>query len=697
MQHQQQTPLLGSGGTRRQLTPIQQSHILSDIQQHQHRFAPQNQLFNPNTKVYSQKSPPNFVIEPSIQTQLPSETIQLPVQSNSFYSQGPQPQALQGRYRNPNNLRSNENGQQHHTQTNFVPNYSPQNVVFPQQPLFERNVHQPQQVFQRSVANQVGDPNRLVFKPSQPFPVQPPQIVPSSAPFEQTNNGFGQPLQAVHTLQQNQLAPQYPPIGQQSSSAASPANIPYQIFQNPQAKQQSQLNAAFFGDIHPDDPRYKDLLERQKIIQKHEHFMQRQHEKHQAKVRQMHQEFVQKQRRIKEQSIVNSNPYRGKYFASSGKSRQVSPFEAGTFERAVHNFESLYPTTAPPTTTVSSTTPGPIAEVTGRIKSSRANIHGDVSDDELELLLNSQRDRLFNQVNEKSSKKAKAKQPAKGLGRDDLLRQLKLALADQPADLGNQNYTSMDLVLPDGQKVQVIRTSDPNLVKGAMPLNADGSILADGAAAQQMLERPADDMEHKPLIEQAADAGIIPPGSDFELIRQTADGDQQAAGAMPNKKKVTFVYLEEQNDGSYKVQGVKSNGDKQAKTRGAEVDTIIDRIKNGEIQLPPTVSRRNSVSSTTPFQVSSPAPSTPYVSTSGGISPSTRYITSATKAPTYSFSSSGPLHPSIVDDSGNCHLLSCLAYARAPTAPHQTKASHFGTRKAAAPPFSSLFLSFTLD
>lgn len=671
---------MGSGGTRRQLTPIQQSHILSDIQQHQHRFAPQNQLFNPNTKIYSQKSPPNFVIEPSIQTQLPSETIQLPVQANSFYvnSQGPQPQALQGRYRNPNNLRSNENGQlhtQHHTQTNFVPNYSPSNVVFPQQPLFDRNVHQPQQhqpqqhqsqqhqpqqhqpqqVFQRSVNNQVGDPGRIIFKPSQPFPVQPPQIGAPNPTFDPSNN-FGHPLQSVQTLQQNQLN-QYPTNNPPPPNAAGPSNHPYQIFQNPQNKQQSQLNPAFFGDIHPDDPRYKDLLERQKIIQKHEHFTQRQQEKNQAKVRQLHQEFVQKQRRIKEQSIVNSKPYHGsngKYFPSSSNSRIVSPYEVSTFERAVHNYESLYPTSSP-STTFSNTSPNPINEVTSRIKSSRANANGDISDDELELFLNSQRDKLFSQVNDKPNKKAKAK-PTKALNRDDLLRQLKLALADQPADLGNQNYTTMEVVLPDGQKVQVIRTTDPNLVKDATALNADGTILSENLP-QRLSEQP-DMMDQKPLIEQAADASLIPPGSDFEVIRQTADGDEQAVGSLPNKKKVTFVYLEEQNDGSYKVQGVKSNGEKDAKTKGVEVDNIIDRIKAGEIQLPPTVSRRNSVSSTTPIETSSPASSTPFLASG---SPSTHYMTSsATKAPTYSYSSSGPSHSSIAVDSGNCQFFFSL-------------------------------------
>lgn len=473
-QQQQQTPLLVSGGTRRQLTPAQQTHILSDIQQHQQRFATQNHLFNPNQqqKVFGQKIAHNILIEPSVQTQLPTETtvLQLQQAQNPFYvnqqipQQIPQQQALQTRFRAPNNLRSNELHAQHHTQTNFIPNFNgPQsNIVFPQQPLFERNQ---QQVFQRSVANQQGDANH-VFRPSQPFPVVPPApVIPSNA-----DPNFGQPIiQPVQTLQQNQLHHQVnhqqsqhqqnvqfvqnhvlPPIQNQQQ---------FNQFQNPQVhfnQPAPSNNAPFFGDLRPEDPRYKEFLERQKVIQKHEHFVHRNHEKQQAKVRQLHQEFVQQQRRIKEQSIVNLKQRpTNNYFPPASRGRLVSPYEIGTFERAVQNYQQNFPTQPTSTPYPVTESVAAAASTTARVKSSRSNVKGDISEDELERLLLQQRDKLYTQLKqeEKTTKKAKVK-PTKAIGRDDLLKQLKLALADAPADLGNSNYTTMDLVLPDGQKVQ---------------------------------------------------------------------------------------------------------------------------------------------------------------------------------------------------------------------------------------------------
>lgn len=655
--------MLVSGGTRRQLTPAQQSHILSDIQQHQQRFATQNHLFNPNQqqKVFGQKIAHNILIEPSVQTQLPTETtvLQLQQAQNPFFvnQQIPQQQALQSRFRTPNNLRSNELHTQHHTQTNFIPNFNgPQNnVVFPQQPLFERNS---QPVFQRSVANQQGDANH-VFRPSQPFPAVPP--VPAVIPAGSEQN-FGQPLIApVQTLQQNQLHHQPPnhhqPNHQQNvqnvqfvqNHVSPPAqNQQFNQFQNQQVhfnQAAPSNNAPFFGDLRPEDPRYKEFLERQKIIQKHEHFVHRNHEKQQAKVRQLHQEFVQQQRRIKEQSIVNLKQRpTNNYFPPASRGRLVSPYEIGTFERAVQSYQQNFPTHPTSTPYPVTESEAAAASTTTRVKSSRSNVKGDISEDELERLLLQQREKLYTQLkqDDKTTKKAKAK-PTKAIGRDDLLKQLKLALADQPADLGNSNYTTMDLVLPDGQKVQVIRTTDPNLVKGATPLNADGTFLTEPS-------NPV--VEQKPLIEQAADSGLIPPGSDFEVIRQSTDGTLQPVGNLTPKKKVTFVYLEEQNDGSYKVQGVKSNGEKEAKTNGVEVDSIIDRIKNGEIQLPPTSVRRNTVSqSTASIQSSSPS-STSYNGspTHDGNSPSTHFMTSATPSPTFSFVSSASPYSTLSTD-----------------------------------------------
>lgn len=658
--------MLVSGGTRRQLTPAQQSHILSDIQQHQ-RFATQNQLFNPNQqqKVFGQKIAHNILIEPSIQTQLPTETTVLQLGQNPFSfvnPKVPQQQALQGRFRTPNNVRSNELHAQHHTPTNFISNFNgaPNNIIFPQQPLFERN---PPQVFQRSVANQQGDANHI-FRPSQPFPVIPPaSVIPSN---QETN--FGQSVQPIQTLQQNHLHHQlnhqtnrqlnHQPNHQQNvqnvqfvQNQALP-QVPTQQFnqfQNPQVhfnQAASSNNAPFFGDLRPEDPRYKEFVERQKIIQKHEHFVHRNHEKQQAKVRQLHQDFVQQQRRIKEQSIANLKQRPStNYFPSSSRGRLVSPYEIGTFERAVKNYQQQFPTE-------STSTPYPVTETvvaaastTTRVKSSRSNLKGDISEDELERLLLQHQQKLYSQLKQedKMTKKSKVK-PTKAVDRDDLLKQLKLALADQPADLGNSNYTTMDLVLPDGQKVQVIRTTDPNLVKGATPLNADGTILT-----EQTKQEPV--IDQKPLIEQAADSGLIPPGSDFEVIRQSTDGSLQPVDDLTPKKKVTFVYLEEQNDGSYKVQGVKSNGEKDAKTNGVEVDSIIDRIKNGEIQLPPTSVRRNTVAPSTPIQSSSP-PSTSYVGSTiyDNSSPTTRFVSSATPSPTFSFVSSASPYSTLSTD-----------------------------------------------
>lgn len=593
------------------------------------------------------------MVEQSLQ--LPADTLQLPQQQpNQFFS------SHANRFRQPANVpRSNELHVQHHTQTNFVPNFvSPQaqqHVAFPQQPLFERNPA----VFQRSVANQQGDAHHA-FKPSQPFPAAVPSSSSSAEQFSP------QQPQSIKTLQ-SQIVQSH--FGQQPQFGANQINAPqtptqslsppvhqFPHFQQlPQTQQgpnfagppPTQLNSQFFPDIRPDDQRYKELLEKQKIIQKHEQFVQRQQQKHQQKVRQLHEEFVQKQRRIKEQSIVNSKPRSpavNNYYPQQPKSRVVSPYETPVFERAVQNYQQEHPTaptTASPTTAAA---PGSVI----RTKSSRSNLKGDISEDELEKLLTNHREKIYThlkQDTDKVTKKGKVK-PTKAFGRDDLLKQLKLALADQSADLGDKNYTTMDLVLPDGQKVQVIRTTDPNLVQGATPLSEDGSIFSQ-ISPQQLIGQSSQQnavFEQQPLLQQVADSGILPPGSNFEVIKQSADGNLQPVSTLPEKKKVTFVYLEEQDDGSYKVQGVKANGEKEAKTKGAEVESIINRIKNGEIQLPPPATQQVSNTATSASQrtttrvtPSAPPPSTisnqPFYDTQPTFessSPSTRFVPNTT-------------------------------------------------------------------
>lgn len=80
--------------------------------------------------------------------------------------------------------------------------------------------------------------------------------------------------------------------------------------------------------------------------------------------------------------------------------------------------------------------------------------------------------------------------------------------------------------------------------------------------------------------------GVLPPGANYELIRQKQDGGLEEVKKLQNipQKKVTFVILEEQPDGSVKVKGVQGNEGQGEQ----DVDSIIQQLKKGEIKLPPS-------------------------------------------------------------------------------------------------------------
>lgn len=644
---------------------MQQTHILTDVQQHQHRFSfPQNQVIdNQQGKNFGQK-PPNVFIEPTVIQQLPTQTTILnqrppPFQSNQPQYRFPQTpvrlnqQPSQTSFRTappPSGRSNNFNNEihvQHHTQTNFVPNFSQQqqqtvdqsrssNIQFPQT-TFERNqilAPQPHQIpnpqlhqqplNQRSISN--GQNNFQI----QQKPFQPSIQLPSpSEPLLPTPNGPQQvftqqnlvnpvPVQPVSTLQSQLFNPQqqqqqqqqfaFNPDPQTQILQIQPSKqITNQFIQNHQSQQQfstfpqqQQQQPTFvqqpqlqFSQPQPqflqqtpqyfrEEDRIKQIREKQQIIQKHEQFVAKQYQKQQNKVKQQHEEFLAKQRQIKESSIALNRPTNIEYTQQITRSRAVHPYESGTFERAVKVYHETHPTSPRPTTTTTSTT------------KKRKQVKGEISDEELEEFLKNHRQKLYNELKQevesgKSAKNSKSKvKSTKALGRDDLLKQLKLALADAPQDLGNSTYSSMDVVLPDGQKVQVIRTSDPSLIQGATPLNGGNEFLGQPERLVSASTTPQPDViNHEELLKGFS----LPPGANFEVIRQGADGALQPVGNLPSQKKVTFVYLEEQNDGSYKVQGVKANGDKEAKTKGTEVDNIVKRIKNGEIQLPPPSNR----------------------------------------------------------------------------------------------------------
>ncbi|GAB0100121.1 uncharacterized protein DMENIID0001_161130 [Sergentomyia squamirostris] len=583
--------------TRRQLTPAQQTHILSDIQQHQHRFN-LNQNIKPGSFIQQQPSlsvafPPqtSIVQNPRLGglSGPPANQYLLQQSQNNFRSVLPPP-------RHSNSIH------QHHTQTQFVPNFNPQTlrqVGIPQPAQFPRSLpnplHQNPQLssvrypnqFQVQISPTIGQqlPTLTTLHQSEGGfpPVGGPQILlqPQNPglPDQQQLLAQQQTFQFPNTpiLQQPQQQPLQQPL-QQHPLLEQPHNpaeqFPPHFFQQQlPLLQQEQL----FRDLRTEEERLRDLKERERIIQKQEQFVQKHYQKQLSKAQKLHQEFLQSQQAIKTQSLHKTKPITPpQYIPRFANSRTISPHEQDTFQRAVKEYHELHPTT-PTTTTVTESSTSFLPTTT--TKRSRGKPEITISTPEqLEQLL--QNERILSQLKGVTKSKSKSK-VNKGLGRDDLIRHLKQALAEQPQDLGGKNYTSMDLVLPGGQKVQVIRTTDPNLIKNATPLGSDSEAILSQLEGQSSAN----------VYDQLSKSGVLPPGANFEVIKQNSDGKLEEVSQLPSQKKVTFVYLEEQQDGTYRVQGVKANGDKEPQTSGTEVESIIERIKKGEIQLPPPSNR----------------------------------------------------------------------------------------------------------
>ncbi|CAH0393229.1 unnamed protein product, partial [Bemisia tabaci] len=191
-----------------------------------------------------------------------------------------------------------------------------------------------------------------------------------------------------------------------------------------------------------------------------------------------------------------------------------------------------------------------------------------------------------------------------------------------------QNY------LPSGvskDEVEIIpgpTTSTSNLPAGAILITGDGKNLKISPTRKSHTEVADDSKQIKTIvIRQPVSStttttpktvsinieeltkGVVPPGTEYEVIRHNNDGNLEEVGKLPSnlpQKKVTFVILEEQPDGTVKVQGVKGGEKESTKTEGDEVDTIIKKLKDGEIKLPP---------STKLSTKQAPSPSSPTIST----------------------------------------------------------------------------------
>ncbi|EAT47384.1 AAEL001494-PA [Aedes aegypti] len=674
---------------RRQLSQQQQTHILSDIQQHQHRF-----------NLHQGQRPSNVVIQPSIQLPISQQPLnQRPFSNNNpfqpntptFNNKQLPPQAPPANFRPLQSSRQphtsfgaqvNRFYLQHHTQTAFIPNFlrilqqdtrlppplsSPHSSTQQQRPV-QNTLQQPQPQFFNGpkLSNQpfgngafptdntfnsqrIPDTRPLSSSVQGPF-LQPPafqtpqssntqirfpsnpQIPQAQALFQASAQPqfppapqatFGQPIvqqpfdtnhlrsevvplaqQPLQTSNFNPFAAQqpqqqqfnsFPPVQNvpvfvptqnlnsqpgvfpQIQPAPAQLNHPQQAFPTPgQAPLNYQQQQELEKRLNEESIRIRELQEKQKIIQKHEQFLQKQYQKQQAKVQQLHQDFLKKQQKIIQQQQQEYDTIRK---TPTSSNTQALPSERTVYEKATKSYQKPSVSTTA-TNPISSTTENVLSVIP--IKSNSKKDYTTISKTGLDVLLQSNRQNLFDAIKSETSKPTKARptkvKSTKALGRDELLKQLRLALAEQgPQDLGNKNYSATDLVLPNGEKVQVIRTTDPEIIKRAN-VNSE-------AVLTQQLDSPT---TAKPLsFEEIAKSGLLPPGADFELIKQSEDGRIEDIAKIPPQKKVTFVYLEEQDDGSYKVQGVKGSSDKETKTSGADVDSILKRIKNGEIQLPP--------------------------------------------------------------------------------------------------------------
>lgn len=262
--------------------------------------------------------------------------------------------------------------------------------------------------------------------------------------------------------------------------------------------------------------------------------------------------------------------------------RTIAPHESGLFQSALQQYWKEHPTTTTTTTTTTQrsttaqrTTATPVQRTTKSL-----SIHQPLDLSELKKDRAAKTALLPTVV-----PKTKTLEQVE-LTQEDILKHLRESLAENPLeDSTNKNFTAREIRLPNGQKIEVIRTSDPNLINNG-GLTSDGSNLINRIS---FAPDPASTIAPPKQLLDDLTKNVLPPGADFELIKHTKNGIEKVQGIpkhLNGQKEVTFVLLEEQNDGSFKVQGVRGNGGKDKE--GVDVDSILKKIKDGEIQLPPT-------------------------------------------------------------------------------------------------------------
>lgn len=461
------------------------------------------------------------------------------------------------------------------------------------------------------------------FLPNSPPPQSsPPVVFPNNQqqlPHHQQLNSFIPP---VNFVPKNSFIPEPSRLIQSPQFNSLPVAFPHQHHQQQHPQQQQQLQpivqqnvqlnpfvqqsqslplehkGALFHDTRTEEQRQRDEQYRLKLIEKQEKYVQKYYQKQLQQAQTLHQDFAKQQQLIQENTRDKLRPQQSSIVQTNVPRQQgVPPTDLSAFEKSVHNFYQENPTTivtAPPTTTTrEATTNSPLTVVPLKKTKSKSDVNV-VRGEDIQALLQG----ALNKPSKK--KKVESSAPSSPLTQEELLEHIKKLSLDTQG-LGDKNFTTQDLTLADGQKVQIIRTSDPELIRKAKAGNA------------QIIEQPSGVVPtttttQAPVsIEDLAKSGILPPGlENFEVIRPSENGGLQRVKKIPQMKKVTFVYLEEQEDGSLKVQGVRGGNDKEVKKSGSEVDSILDRIKKGEIQLPAGTQQVKQE----PIQIPTPPPTT---------------------------------------------------------------------------------------
>ncbi|XP_073980018.1 uncharacterized protein [Rhodnius prolixus] len=556
--------------SRGQLSPQEQSHILTDIQQHRFLVNVNEGLRQEQSKAQTSfqqdpiksgqhslqqhpKHPPLFPPQQTFHHHFPQDSFQVGNIASTFaniYHSDKKPILLQPTYPQEYKSQSPQLQSVHHLKKNPTQQSFPQST-FQQTP---QTLHQPKQSFQSGFQQ---TPQTL-HQPQQSFPQstfqQNLQLPPPAAPhFDSTKNFVASGIENKTPKHQQYLTevpqPKAPPQAFQSDAhTLAPPKYRTQSWvletQPPTPyKTQKPYDAITFATES-----YKPATPTPRVV-KYRPSPKIQEEKN----------------REEEQSDVFNKQDRKKLYEQ-------------LVDSALHASTPRSVTTKVPRR--SSTTTAAIPTSTSRQIPDERYIQQQLQKQIQEQFHN--KDNPFNTLKitlpvELSSEQI-ANLPNLALG--DSLAQV----PDLPSQLTSLAELPQSIFMANGQKVKLGASSDG---KSSRKESAQVKTILGKQSTPTITTTT---IKPPTLLFEELTKNVLPPGADFELIRQKQDGALEEVGNIQNfqQKKVTFVILEEQPDGSVKVQGVRGNENVQTDSKESDVEAIIERLKKGEIRLPPS-------------------------------------------------------------------------------------------------------------